>query len=357
MASGKRYYWLKLKDDFFTSKRIKKLRNMAGGDTYLIIYLKMQLLALKTDGVLKWTGLEEKFTDELALDLDEKPDDVAMTLMYLLHTGLAETSDNINFFFPYVIENTGSEGASAQRWREWKARQALSENESHVMPPKTNAERQKAFRAKQSCEGKQHIPFIEDSMNRKRYNGNYYIVCQRDRFKCAICGSIENLCVHHIDGYDEAKPENNETNKMILLCRTCHSQVHAGTAIPQDILDAIDYDRNVTANTPLTDCKQITNGEKEKKKEIEIESEKKKRFTPPSEEEVRAYCNERNNGIDPGAFVDFYASKNWMVGKDKMSDWKAAVRTWERRRKENGNGPNGVSDKPQTKKYNIVYDA
>ena len=47
MAGNKRYYWLKLMDDFFDSKRIKKLRKMAGGDTYTIIYLKMQLLSLK----------------------------------------------------------------------------------------------------------------------------------------------------------------------------------------------------------------------------------------------------------------------------------------------------------------------
>ena len=112
---SKRYYWLKLKDDFFSSKRIKKLRNMAGGDTYTIIYLKMQLLAMKTDGVLTWTGLEENFAEELALDLDEKPDDVEVTLIYLLKTGLAETQDNRSFFFPYAIENTGSEDASAQR--------------------------------------------------------------------------------------------------------------------------------------------------------------------------------------------------------------------------------------------------
>jgi predicted phage replisome organizer len=124
----KRYYWLKLKDDFFTSKRIKKLRNMAGGDTYTIIYLKMQLLSLKTDGVLTWTGLEENFADELALDLDEKPEDVEVTLMYLLKTGLAETNDNVSFFFPFVVENTGSEDSSAQRVREFRKRQALQCN-------------------------------------------------------------------------------------------------------------------------------------------------------------------------------------------------------------------------------------
>lgn len=128
MAEGKRYFWLKLKDDFFTSKRVKKLRKLAGGDTYLIIYLKMQLKALKTDGFLKWTGLEDDFADELALDLDEEPDNVKVTLQFLLSCGLIETSDNINFLLPYVAENTGSEGASAQRVREFRAREALQSN-------------------------------------------------------------------------------------------------------------------------------------------------------------------------------------------------------------------------------------
>ena len=120
---AKRYYWLKLKEDFFTSKRIKKLRTVAGGDTYLIIYLKMQLLALKTDGIIQYTGLEDNFASELALDIDEKEDDVRFTLNYLQNVGLVETSDNTNFLLPYVIENTGSENASTQRVRDYRARQ------------------------------------------------------------------------------------------------------------------------------------------------------------------------------------------------------------------------------------------
>ena len=124
--SGKRYYWLKLRDDFFNSKRIKKLRRLAGGDTYTIIYLKMQLLAMKTNGILRWTGLEDDFASELALDLDEAPDNVAVTLRFLLSYGLAETDDNTSFFFPYAVENTGSEGASAQRMRDLRKRQQAS---------------------------------------------------------------------------------------------------------------------------------------------------------------------------------------------------------------------------------------
>lgn len=54
------------------------------------------------------------------------------------------------------------------------------------------------------------------------------------------------------------------------------------------------------------------------------------RFIPPTIEDVRAYCIERGNGVNPESFVDFYASKGWMVGKNKMKDWKAAIRTWEK---------------------------
>ena len=71
--------------------------------------------------------------------------------------------------------------------------------------------------------------------------------------------------------------------------------------------------------------------------EIGIDSERlrsgesKKRFRPPTVEEVEAYCIERNNKVDAERFVDFYASNGWRVGKNPMKDWKAAVRNWERK--------------------------
>ena len=56
-----------------------------------------------------------------------------------------------------------------------------------------------------------------------------------------------------------------------------------------------------------------------------------KYFKKPNVDEVKDYCKERNNNIDAEAFIDFYESKDWKIGKNKMKDWKAAVRTWERR--------------------------
>lgn len=141
-TGGKRYYWLKLQDDFFKSKRIKKLRKIAGGDTYTIIYLKMQLLAMKNNGMLEYTGLESTFAEELALDLDEEPENVSVTINFLLSCGLLETNDNVEYFVPYAVANTGSETSSAKRVREFRKRKALQCN-TDVTPVKQNCNGEK----------------------------------------------------------------------------------------------------------------------------------------------------------------------------------------------------------------------
>jgi len=69
-----------------------------------------------------------------------------------------------------------------------------------------------------------------------------------------------------------------------------------------------------------------------------IYSNRRANFVPPSVEEVRAYCEKRNNEIDAEAFVAFYESKGWMVGKNKMANWKMAVVTWEKNRNDNNGG-------------------
>lgn len=82
------------------------------------------------------------------------------------------------------------------------------------------------------------------------------------------------------------------------------------------------------------------------------EEEKRKRFTPPSVDEVLAYCHERKNGIDPEAFVDYYTANGWVQGKGKpIKDWKATVRTWEKR---NGGGEQKQKEKCIDTKY--VYE-
>lgn len=73
---------------------------------------------------------------------------------------------------------------------------------------------------------------------------------------------------------------------------------------------------------------------------------KREVFTVPSVDEVESYCNERDNGINPQAFVDFYETRGWKVGKEKMKDWKAAIRTWENNKKEREQ-----AQKPSSERY------
>ena len=70
MAETKGYIWLKFQKDFFKSLRIKKLRKLAGGDTFTIIYLKLQLLSLGTNGILEYKGVFPTFEEEME-DLDQ----------------------------------------------------------------------------------------------------------------------------------------------------------------------------------------------------------------------------------------------------------------------------------------------
>lgn len=93
-------------------------------------------------------------------------------------------------------------------------------------------------------------------------------------------------------------------------------------------------DASQTFDKPLTTDKEVKN-----KDTNNIYINNNRAFQKPSVEEVKNYCLERNNSVDPEAFVSFYDSKGWMIGKNKMKDWKAAVRTWEKSRKNAGPKP------------------
>lgn len=113
--ANKIFYWLKFKNDFFSSLRIKKLRK-EHGDTCLVIYLRLQLFALETDGVLEYKGIFSSFAVEMAEELGEDYEKVKEAIDYLLSCGLMEQEDD-KYILPFVRENTGSESESAGRMR------------------------------------------------------------------------------------------------------------------------------------------------------------------------------------------------------------------------------------------------
>lgn len=117
MADPKRYYWFRLHKDFFQKKEIKRLRRVAGGDTYTIIYLKMLLRSIVDGGKLYFDGYEETFVSELALDIDEDEQNVQITVNYLLKNGLLLECEADEYYLPEANNNTGSETAAASRMR------------------------------------------------------------------------------------------------------------------------------------------------------------------------------------------------------------------------------------------------
>lgn len=228
MGESKRFCWLKLKEDFFRQKDIKKLRKLAGGDVFIIIYLKMLLRSLKDDGRLYYEGVEDDFPAELALDIDEEEENVKMTIAYLMAKGILVQHQSDEYELMTAHEMTDSECDSAARVRRLRAQRLLANS-------------QEALHGNATVTG-----------------GN---------------GAV------------------------------------------------------TTSNVEIDIEKEL-----DKEKEIEVDAKpKRKRFTPPTLDEVRAYAEEKQwtkQEFNAERFVDFYASKGWKVGRDTMKDWKASARGW-----------------------------
>lgn len=239
--SEKRYYWIKLKTEFFNQEAIDFLMSQENGCEYIVLY---QMLCLQTanNGGEMSTKIGEMIVpfDVKKVVRDTKyfdSDTVIVALELFKRLGLIYAEEDGILRVANFGEMVGSESSSAKRVREHRARKALQ-------------------------------------------------------------------------GNDE---------------------------VTEDVTQEIDTRDKIL----------------EKEIYTEIKPEKKTRFIPPSVEDVKAYCQVRQNGIDAEAFVDFYASKGWKVGSQPMRDWKAAVRTWEKR--EGGRrGRNGIKLLPESEQDHIL---
>ena len=213
----KKYYWLKLKRDFFKRHDIRIIEEMPNGKEYILFYLKLLLESIDHEGALRFSETVPYNEQMLSVITNTNIDIVRSAMKMFIELNMMDVLEDRTIYMAEVEKLIGSEAWSTERSRR--------------------------------CREK----------------------------------------------------------KKLLQC-----------------------------NTDATSCNEEIDIEKDK--EIDKEKEKKrkdspKRFVPPSLDEVQAYCTERGNGIDAQAFIDFYTSKNWYVGKTKMTDWKAAVRTWESRKK------------------------
>lgn len=182
MSEPKRYFWLKLHKDFFQRKEIKRLRKIAGGDTYTIIYLKMLLRSIMSDGKLYFDGLEDDFASELALDLDEKEENVQITIQYLLKSGLLEMCSDEEYYLPDTKDSTGCETAAASRMRRCRAK-------------KDKLERNNVTPMLQSCYGEIDKELEKDIEIEKEINSSASTTTKRKRFEKPTLSQITQYCL------------------------------------------------------------------------------------------------------------------------------------------------------------------
>jgi len=124
----KKYYWLKLPISFFSDPRIKKLRRIAGGDTYVIIFLKIMLTVINSEGIYTYEGIEKTLEEELALKLDEDVDNIKVVIAFLSTNQEFIELTNENYLIQRVTSLIGKETDSAIR----KRKQRQKEKESNV---------------------------------------------------------------------------------------------------------------------------------------------------------------------------------------------------------------------------------
>lgn len=129
-------------EDFFRNARIKKLRKIAGGDTYVVIYLKLMLLTINTKGRIEYEGIENTIEEELSLKIDEDEDNVKVVFAFLIVNKLCIQNDN-NYILIQVKEVTGSETASTQRSQKSRERKKLLQCNNNTTQSNTEEELEK----------------------------------------------------------------------------------------------------------------------------------------------------------------------------------------------------------------------
>lgn len=251
MATGKRYYWLKLRESFLTSDAVDYLMSQPNGANYVVLYQILHLKTINTDGRLSRQIGEVIIPYDVAkIARDTKwfsQDTVRIALGLYKALGLVyEDTDGV-----LVLADHDKMVGSETDWANQKQRQRLGPGADNVH---TNV---------------------------------------RENVHTDIRDKILDIRDIEIEG-------NTQLNN-----------------------PSTDQENDTQSNNPST-----TEGGTKVNKSIG-------RFSAPTLDDVAAYCAERGNGIDPEAFVDFYARQGWKLSNGRpMVDWKAAVRTWEKRRKD-----------------------
>ncbi len=160
------------------------------------------------------------------------------------------------------------------------------------------------------------------------------LLCRSDEEKQALNDVLDEFFDLHDDGYFHERCDHEIAKYRANISSKAKAGIASAKARKQKAAERKQNSTRVKYSSTLVHNQEpITNNQER--------GGKAKRFIPPTLQEVKTYCEERNNAIDPEAFIDFYTTSDWMRGKNKIKDWKSCVRTWEKR--------DGKPGKQQTK--------
>ena len=190
------------------------------------------------------------------------------------------------------------------------------------------------------------IPFESGIVVIKHWKIHNYI--RNDRYKPTIYSEEKAMLESKENGaYTEADNSCIPSDNQVVY------QMDTQVRLGKDRLgkDSIGEDKKGTEALPPPSEQDDLVSQLREKYDVPAEKKTRKAFYPPSVDEVKAYCSERKNSVDAEKFVDYYSSNGWMVGKNKMKDWKAAVRTWEKNQYGNQKKASSENDTSKFKNY------
>ena len=303
MSDNKKYYYLRLKDNFFDSDELKILESMKDGYLYSNILLKLYLRSLKNDGKLVVNERIPYNAEMLASVTGHQVGTIKQALSMFKELGLIEVLENGAIYMLDIQNFIGKGSTEADRQRLYD-RRISEERKQNKLTQSRNLE--------EIC--KKSTPDIEKDIE---INKELYKEKDIDIDTLSLCE--QKSLIHDVweDAFDLITANVKKSLDNLV-------DEYGAVITKQAILDAkkqgkshIKYVEGVLKNKML-------------ERNVPVSNTKKKRFVKPTVEEVKQYCIERNNCVNAEQFYDYYESNGWKVGKNSMKDWKAAVRTWER---------------------------
>ena len=237
----RRYYWLKLKRDFFKRHDIRIIEGLPNGKEYILFYLKLLCESVDHDGNLRFSDQIPYNEEMLSTITNTNVDIVRNAVQIFSELKMMEIMDDGTYFMSQVDDMIGSETYWARKKRESK----LTIDEKSFSCIKVLSNDQIAL-------PNGTIKYVDE----KRYGGNGKKVYERAGGKCEICGTDENLCIHHMNEY------SNDLDDLILVCRSCHRKMETGEIVgivPTDVQHMSNDVQDVSNASPTSPSKSKSN--------------------------------------------------------------------------------------------------